>query len=54
MRQAAKEAEIMAKMNAPFLLEIEHAPEKCAGCGSHEFRRHAGRMICSYCRTSGR
>lgn len=33
---------------------VEPTPAKCACCGSHEFRKHAERMICAYCRTDGR
>lgn len=29
---------------------ITAAPEKCKCCGSHEFARHNGRMICVFCR----
>lgn len=28
------------------------APSKCKCCGSHEFRAHAGRTICVYCRVT--
>lgn len=26
---------------------------KCPSCGSREFRQHAGRSVCSYCRSQG-
>lgn len=26
------------------------SPSKCPGCGSHEFRNHHGKQVCSYCR----
>ena len=25
-------------------------PSKCPGCGSHEYRNHHGKQVCSYCR----
>lgn len=33
-------------------MAVTRNAHKCPGCGSHEFRLHAGRNVCVYCRTS--
>lgn len=33
-------------------MTVTRNAHKCPGCGSHEFRLHAGRNVCVYCRTS--
>lgn len=51
MQRRLFQQERMAFLNSPRIKALP--PCKCDSCGSREFREHAGRRICAFCRTEG-
>lgn len=48
MKQAEMRTKLMQLSSGAATAATRHS--KCPGCGSHEFRKHHLRTVCSYCR----